>query len=475
MLEPSELPSRAPPEDRSIDDGNAIAVAALEDERVADALPLDGALAPARVGSTPLAGEAAAGATAEAAACTDAAVLRVSQLGKEYKLYDTPRARLKSLLTGRSYHRSHWALQNVSFELHKGQCMGVIGDNGAGKSSLLKLMAGTLQPTTGSVERIGRVTAILELGAGFHPDFTGRDNLYFGGSLIGIGSADMARLESSIIDFSELGDAIDRPVKTYSSGMAVRLAFALVTAVEPDVLIVDEALAVGDQHFQKKCVERIDAFRANGCTILFCSHSLYHVRLICDVALWLDAGRVQSFGPTDIVLASYDAHVRRQDAVASHQIASLQAVESVTASALAAKVPDAGKRAELVALEIADLAAGDVPLLTSSDLKITLYARAPSTERPCFGVMLEQAHGVGITSVATHVDGAAAEQIEPGLWRAILTFPELSLHTGDYVVSAYLFDSSGMVVYDEWKRHQTFGWIYPRSTPGLVRLPHEWS
>ncbi len=460
MRDGFDLLNPPPVDDRSIDDDNAIAAAALADEKVADALPAEAALATTIHAF-------------DAAQDTAAAVLRVSQLGKEYKLYDTPRARLKSLLTGRNYHRSHWALQNVSFELRRGQCMGVIGDNGAGKSSLLKLMAGTLQPTVGQVERIGRVTAILELGAGFHPDFSGRDNLYFGGSLIGIGTADMARLETSIIEFSELGDAIDRPVKTYSSGMTVRLAFALVTAIEPDVLIVDEALAVGDQHFQKKCVERIDAFRRRGCTILFCSHSLYHVRLLCDVALWLDGGRVQSFGPTDVVLAGYDAHVRRQDAAATREIAAVQPAVSVTAAPSAAL--NSTKRAELAALEIANLGNGEPPMLASADLTISIYARAPSTERPCFGLMLEQAHGVGVTSVGTHVDGAAAEQVEPGLWRAIVTFPELSLHTGDYVVSAYLFDSSGLVVYDEWKQHQTFSWIYPRSTPGLVRLPHEWS
>ena len=406
-------------------------------------------------------------------ASASAAVLRVSQLGKEYRVYDSARDRLKALVTGRRYHRSHWALKDVSFELHRGQCMGVIGDNGAGKSSLLKLMAGTLQPTQGKVERIGRVTAILELGAGFHPDFSGRDNLYFGGSLIGISNAEMARLEASIIEFSELGDAIDRAVKTYSSGMTVRLAFALVTAVEPQVLIIDEALAVGDQHFQKKCVERIDAFRQNGCTILFCSHSLYHVRQLCDVALWLAGGQVQAYGATESVIGSYEAHVRMQDA--SHPApaeAPALALPPESSSALPAAGPN---RAELVSIEIANLAAGDPPLLTVPDLAITVLARAPAGERPSIGLMLEQAHGVGVTSVGTHADGAAATEIEPGLWRATVTFPELTLHTGDYVVSAYLFDSQGLVVYDEWKQHQTFKWIYPRSTPGLVRLPHQWS
>ena len=224
-----------------------------------------------------------------------------------YRLYASPRQRLKALLTGRADYKSHWALRDVSFELRRGQCMGVIGDNGAGKSSLLKLLAGTLHPSQGQIERHGRITAILELGAGFHPDFSGRENLYFSGSLIGIDREKMAELEPEIAAFSGLGDALNRPVKTYSSGMTVRLAFALVTAVQPDVLIIDEALAVGDQQFQKKCVERIDQFRANGCTILFCSHSLYHVRHLCDVALWLDQGSVRALGPTEEALAAYEA------------------------------------------------------------------------------------------------------------------------------------------------------------------------
>ena len=255
-------------------------------------------------------------------------VLRVRSVGKEYKLYPSPRSRLRALLTGKATHRSHWALRDVSFELQCGECVGVIGDNGAGKSSLLKLLAGTMQPSQGSIERVGRVTAILELGAGFHPDFSGRDNLYFGGSLIGIDHAEMVRLESSIIEFCELGEALDRPVKTYSSGMAVRLAFALVTAVQPDVLIIDEALAVGDQHFQKKCVERITAFRNSGCTILFCSHSPYHIRHLCDRALWLKAGEIAQFGGTEEVLAAYDVYTRQRElGNLEHQVSSTASVE----------------------------------------------------------------------------------------------------------------------------------------------------
>ena len=410
-------------------------------------------------------------------------VLSVQGVGKEYKLYSSPRARLKALLTGRAAHRSHWALRGVSFDLRRGQCIGVIGDNGAGKSSLLKLLAGTLQPSMGSIERVGRVTAILELGAGFHPDFSGRDNLYFGGSLIGIDHAEMVRLESSIIEFCELGEALDRPVKTYSSGMAVRLAFALVTAVQPDVLIIDEALAVGDQHFQKKCIERIMAFRSNGCTILFCSHSPYHIRHLCDVALWLDGGQVAQFGATEPVLAAYDQHTRKRQS--EEQALACSGTRIVTGREIIPVSPepdaplsaiDAGS-ACILSVDVKELGEpqGDRPgVLHSSDLVVTITVRGRGNERPNIGFMIEQSKGVGITSLATHEDGAVPVQLEDGSWRSVLSFPELPLHTGDSVISAYLFDETGMAVYDEWFQFLHFSFIFPKPLPGLVRLPHRW-
>ncbi|MDD2545128.1 MAG: ABC transporter ATP-binding protein [Burkholderiaceae bacterium] len=427
-----------------------------------------------------------------ALAPTPSPTVTVSHLGKEYKLYASPRQRLKALLTGRPTHRSHWALRDVSFSLPRGACLGVVGNNGAGKSSLLKLLAGTMQPSTGSVQRSGRVTAILELGAGFHPDFTGRQNLYFGGSLIGISAEQMAQLEPEIIAFSELGDALDRPVKTYSSGMAVRLAFALVTAIEPDLLIIDEALAVGDQHFQKKCVERIDAFRRNGCTILFCSHSLYHVRQLCDVVLWLDQGQQRAFGETESVLASYEAHVRAQDLADKHT--ALAAAPSPANAEPRTDETGAGTLAEaaeppaapplpastlagIVSVELADLEAGapeQAPLLGAKDLVITVTAQGLGEECPHVGIMLEQAHGPGITTAGTLQDGVAPTPLGAGLWRARLRFTDLPLHSGEYVVSAYLFDRQGLVVYDQWLHCANFRHVDPRSTPGLLRLPHRW-
>ena len=406
--------------------------------------------------------------------------LRLAGVGKEYRIYDSPRARLKSLLTGRALHRSHWALQGVSLELARGQCLGVVGSNGAGKSTLLKLITGTLQPSCGQLARSGRVTAILELGAGFHPEFTGRQNLYFGGSLIGIPAEQMRALEPEVLAFAEIGEAIDRPVKTYSSGMTVRLAFALVTAVEPDLLIIDEALAVGDQHFQKKCVERIEQFRRNGCTILFCSHSPYHIRHLCDVALWLDAGRVMEFGPTEAVLGAYEKHSRLLDAAGSAAPAAVSAAPSPAAPPLPYERGPGS--AMILSCELAGLtepdadnAPGAPRVLQARDLVATIVVRGQGEERPNIGFMIEQDRGVGITSLATHEEGAAPTPLGDRTWRSVLTFPDLPLHTGDYVISVFLFDESGLVTYDLWFKFMTFRFVSPTLMPGLVRLPHTWS
>ena len=398
--------------------------------------------------------------------------VRLDGVGKEYRLYDSPRARLRALLTGRALHRSHWALRDVSLELRRGQCLGVVGSNGAGKSTLLKLITGTLQPSCGQLARSGRVTAILELGAGFHPDFTGRQNLYFGGSLIGIGHDEMAALEPQVLAFAEIGEAIDRPVKTYSSGMVVRLAFALVTAVEPDLLIIDEALAVGDQNFQAKCVARIQAFRDNGCTILFCSHSPYHVRQLCDVALWLDQGRVMALGETESVLLAYETHARLRSAPAAEATAA-----EIAPAAPAAVAPGAGLEAAIVSATVTGLREqpDGPPLLDSADLEVTIVVRGRGDEQPNVGFMIEQTRGVGITSMVTHEDGVPPRRQGDGSWCSVLTVPQLPLHSGEYVISVYLFDQSGLVVYEQWHQFLSFRFVAPVRTPGLVRLPHHWS
>ena len=230
----------------------------------------------------------------------------VQNVAKNFKLYEHPQDRLLELIFRTKRHENYQALADISFAVPNGKSVGIIGTNGAGKSTLLKLIAGTLQPTSGDIKINGQVAALLELGAGFHPDFTGRKNIHLNASLLGVSAENIAELESEIIDFSELNEFIDRPVKTYSTGMYVRLAFSIATMVRPDILIIDEALSVGDMAFQKKCVTRMNQFRLDKKSMILCSHSMFHIQELCDFTLWIDQGRVKEFGESERVVGHYE-------------------------------------------------------------------------------------------------------------------------------------------------------------------------
>ena len=232
--------------------------------------------------------------------------ITVNNLHKDFKIYERPQDRLWEIITRKPRHRLYHVLSDISFALPDGQSLGIIGVNGAGKSTLLKLLVGTLQPTSGEISIEGQVAALLELGAGFHPEFTGRKNIYLNASLLGVPDENIAELENDIIEFSELDYFIDRPVKTYSSGMFVRLAFSIATMVRPDILVIDEALSVGDMAFQRKCVERMNQFRAERKTMVFCSHSMFHIQELCDIAIWIDQGRIKEIGESDKVVGHYE-------------------------------------------------------------------------------------------------------------------------------------------------------------------------
>ena len=266
--------------------------------------------------------------------------------------------------------------------------------------------------------------------------------------------------------------------------MVVRLAFALVTAVQPDVLIIDEALAVGDQHFQKKCLDRILEFRSKGCSILFCSHSPYHIRHLCDRALWLQDGQMQALGPTEQVLAAYEAASRQQHASPQAVVASGDS--SAPAAALPPPPPgsppqpslgtDRAHWLQVQALELQPAAdAQSLPVVPGPDLVLELRAHVPGDTPPSFGVMVEQLHGVGITAVTMHSQpGAQPVRQADGSWAMRLRFVDLPLCSGDYVVSAYLFDGSGLIVLDEWLRFLALRFVSAQPLPGLVHLPHVW-
>jgi lipopolysaccharide transport system ATP-binding protein len=236
-------------------------------------------------------------------------------VSKSYAIYETPGARLKELLTfgRRSFHRDFWALRDLSFSIRRGEVFCIVGENGSGKSTALQLIAGIMQPAAGEVRTGGRVSALLELGAGFNPEFTGRDNVYLNASILGLSKADIDRRYKAIEEFAEIGDFIRQPVKTYSSGMVVRLAFAVAISVDPEILLVDEALAVGDTYFRHRCMRKVQELRARGITIVFVSHASAEVKAIGDRALWLENGRAIAIGDTDTVLDGYLASMAEKE------------------------------------------------------------------------------------------------------------------------------------------------------------------
>ena len=247
------------------------------------------------------------------------AVIAVRGLGKRYEIYAQPRDRLlQSLFRGRrQFFQEFWALSDLSFEVARGETVGIIGRNGSGKSTLLQLIAGTLTPTTGAVDVRGRVAALLELGSGFNPEFSGRENVFLNGAILGLARSEIDARLPSIVAFSGLEEFIDRPAKTYSSGMMMRLAFSVAVNVEPDVLIVDEALAVGDTAFQLKCVERLERLTRSGVTLLFVSHDTALVKSFCRRALYLERGRLKAEGRPEVITELYALDIRQEEGALS--------------------------------------------------------------------------------------------------------------------------------------------------------------
>jgi lipopolysaccharide transport system ATP-binding protein len=260
----------------------------------------------------------------------------VSQLGKAYKKYPSRWARLREWIspTGKCHHSLHWVLRDLNFTVHAGEAVGIVGMNGAGKSTLLKMLAGTTQPTTGSVSIIGRVSALLELGMGFQPDFTGRQNVIIAGQLLGLSFADIDLLMPEIVDFAGIGDYINQPIRVYSSGMQMRLAFSIATAHRPDVLIVDEALSVGDSAFQRKCFRRIEDYLKSGTTLLYVSHDIESVKKLCNRALFIRDGHLAQYASAKHVCDAYEKYLFRSVGVP---------IEAIPKTDASSPEPDASK------------------------------------------------------------------------------------------------------------------------------------
>lgn len=401
-------------------------------------------------------------------------------LGKTFDMYAQPVDRLKQLLWGKhkQYAKSYVALDDISFSLPKGQVLGLIGRNGAGKSTLLQLICGTLQPTVGDLMVNGRIAALLELGAGFNPEFSGRENVFLNGSVLGLSPQEIEARFEAIAEFAGIGDFMEQPVKTYSSGMYVRLAFAVATSINPDILVIDEALSVGDGAFARKSFERIMNLKAQGATILFCSHSMYHIEAICDTALWLDKGKLRLAGPPSEVVARYQSFLNEQETAPAPMPADKP---STPAQGLA--VAGSGSARLLRILPKAHNRDGnrlpDTPLKLSAgnaslELQIEFVAD-PALPVPSLAFGIDREDGLSLTSGGSMMDRFQIPRSADGRYSVQLRFPALALMKGRYRLSIFLACEHALHVYDQAPNCVEFEVTHTGAAQGFVFLPHAWN
>ncbi|PJI48016.1 MAG: sugar ABC transporter ATP-binding protein [Pseudomonas sp.] len=373
----------------------------------------------------------------------------VENLGKAYRQYPSKWARLAEWITpgGPVRHHLHWVLREISFQIQPGEAVGIIGINGAGKSTLLKMITGTTQPNEGSIRMQGHVAALLELGMGFHPDFTGRQNVYMAGQLLGMSIAEIDRHMAEIESFAEIGEAIEQPVRTYSSGMQMRLAFSVATARRPDILIVDEALSVGDAYFQHKSFERIRQFRKEGTTLLLVSHDRHAVQSICDRALLLENGRLAMQDRPEVVFDYYNAALAaREDSLIRQETLADGRVQTSSGTG----------EARILSVVLRNASGHSVESVSIGDA-VTLEVEA-SVERAIprliLGFMIKDHHGQPIYGINTHRLDMALEHLSAGERVRFRFAFAATLGKGHYSVAIALsaFDSHLDKNY-EWRDH----------------------
>jgi ABC-type polysaccharide/polyol phosphate transport system ATPase subunit len=387
----------------------------------------------------------------------------VDAVSKRFRLYQERNQSLKATLMrrGRSRYQEHWALRDVSLEIPSGKTFGFIGENGSGKSTLLKCIAKILRPDAGQIAVDGKVSALLELGAGFHPELSGRENVYLNGSILGLGRRDLDRKFDDIVAFAGLERFIDSPVKNYSSGMYVRLGFAVAINVDPDVLLVDEVLAVGDEQFQRKCNEKFFQLKADGITIVIVTHDLGSVRSLCDVVAWIDQGRLRDVGSADEVVDAYLDHVR---------------VDRTEESGRGSRWGSGEVRVERLEL----LNGSDEPVTrVRTGEKVTFrlhYAASQPVEQPVFAMALHTLEGVELTRPNLRQSGPVPDRIE-GAGVVDLVVDRLLLLPGTYDASAFVTDYAALHTYDH--RHRAVRFDVDPGTPhetdgGLISLGGTW-
>jgi lipopolysaccharide transport system ATP-binding protein len=390
-------------------------------------------------------------------------IIAVEGIGKCYRVYARPQDRLREAFSWRRrrHHQEFWALRDVSFAVARGEAVGVVGRNGAGKSTLLQILAGTLAPTTGRVTLGGRVSALLELGSGFSPDYTGRDNVFLYGSILGFPRARIAERFDDIAAFADIGEHLDQPIKTYSSGMIVRLAFAVITLLEPEILIADEWLAVGDVLFQSRCLKRMKRLLADGTTLIFVSHDATSIQLMTQRCVWLDHGRVRGLGPSVDVAQDY-LHAQL-GAETPEPEAGDEVRYSTTGELL------------ITALRFLDADGAERSTFhTGEPLRIALdYDARTPVEEPVFAVSVFNEHGVYCLS-AQSPPGVGAARLE-GRGAVEVEIPSLPLNHGEYRVSVAALDSRCVFFFDHHRPRYLLSVRTDRPTWGIVSVPQRWT
>ena len=390
-----------------------------------------------------------------------APLVRLEGVSKRYPRVHHPSERFRafaSLLMGREPRDGAQVLTDISLEVRPGESLGIIGENGAGKSTLLKVLTGVIRPSSGEVAINARTAALLELGAGFQPDFSGLDNVRMNATLLGMSTREVEERLDDILAFADIGEAIHEPVKHYSSGMVVRLGFAIVASSRPELLITDEVLAVGDESFQKKCIRWIEAFLGNGGTLLMVSHSMWLVQKLCQHALWIHDGRCEQYGDVFAVTQGY---------LAWHEERSAREKAGRDAA-----TGDAGEY-HVAKLDFPGHPADEPPVIeTGGDLDIELEVASPDGRAPGLGIGVILADGTGIYGVTSATDGAAPTRLDNGRYGFRFRFTGLQLLPGSYSVRAHAMDPEGLRVFDT--RERPFRVRGATLEVGIVRCAHEW-
>lgn len=389
----------------------------------------------------------------------DSYIVKAEGIIKEYHIYDSPTDRFKELFFNARRHRVFKALGPVDFYLRRGEALGIVGDNGAGKSTLLKMVAGVIKPSLGELSINGRVSSILELGTGFHPEFTGRENILLNASLYGLGVDEIHERMDDIISFADIGEFFDMPVKYYSSGMYMRLAFSLAVHVDADIIVIDEALAVGDGAYMKKCIDKIWDIKRRGTAILFCSHSLYTVASFCERTMWLHNGMIEAIGDTKEVISRYEEHIREKEKTEETTETMVNVHEKKVAIIKGVRVFVNGK-------EIRD------SIHHLSDVDVLVDFEIFEDKEVYVGFAVDRNDGI-----CCYADSMQRQGVMPfkgrGSYKTIISFKRFPIVGSAYKFVIFLLDETGICIFDR-KESQMFKVETMGKEWGICYLPHEW-